>query len=267
MKLIKQILKTVGIVVVVILVILIAAFFLIGDYLIKAGVEKGGSAALGVPVKVSGVHLSVLRGMVTIDGLKVANPPGYKNEYLLELGKGKVAVSLGSLLSDTIHIKEINLNGTKIAIEQKGLASNVKDLLNRMGSKGKPEESKKAEKEAKRAGKKLVVDQLEITNTEAKLVATIGRSTGVNLKLATIQMSNLGADSPLSIAELTSKIFVALIDGVTRQSAGLLPGDVVSGMKGGLGNIKNLGTEEGKKVIEEGSEAIEGIKGLFKPKK
>ena len=58
--------------------------------------------------------------MVTIDGLQVANPPGYKNEYLLELNKGKVAVSLGSLLSDTIHIKEINLDGTKLAIEQKG---------------------------------------------------------------------------------------------------------------------------------------------------
>jgi hypothetical protein len=249
------------------IVILIVVLYLLSGYLLKIGVEKGGSMVLGVPVKVGGVHLSVLRGMVTIDGLKVANPPGYKNEYLLELGHGKVAVSIPSLLKDTIHVKEIKLDGIKIAIEQKGLASNVKDLLNRMESKGKPEESKKAEKEAKRAGKKLVVDQLEITNTEAKLAVVIGRSAGVNLKLATIQMSNLGADSALSVSELTSRIFVALIEGVTRQGAGLLPDDVVSGMKGGLGNIKNLGTEEGKKVIEEGSKAIEGIKGLFKPKK
>jgi hypothetical protein len=261
-------LKSVLIVVVVILLIIIAVFFLIGNSLIKIGIEKGGSMALGVPVKVGSVHLSVLRGMVTIDGLQVANPPGYKNEYLLELNKGKVAVGLGSLLSDTIHIKEINLDGTKLAIEQKGLSSNIKDLLNAM-PKGKPEEAPKpeAKPEAKAPGKKLVVDKLEITNTEAKLAVIVGGGAGVNLKLAPIQMENLGADSPLSVAELTSKIFLALIEGVAKQGAGLLPDDVVSGMKGGLDKVTELGAESGKKIIEEGSKAIEGIKGLFKPKK
>jgi hypothetical protein len=80
-------------------------------------------------------------------------------------------------------------------------------------------------------------------------------------------MENLGADSPLSVAELTSKIFLALIEGVAKQGAGLLPDDVVSGMKGGLDKVTELGAESGKKIIEEGSKAIEGIKGLFKPKK
>ncbi len=258
-------LKSVLIVVVVVLLIIIGVFFLIGNSLIKIGIEKGGSMALGVPVKVGSVHLSVLRGVVTIDGLQVANPPGYKNEYLLELNKGKVAVGLGSLLSDTIHVKEISLDGTKLAIEQKGLSSNIKELLNAM-PKGKPEEPKKPE-EAKTPGKKLVVDKLEITNTEAKLAVIVGGGAGVNLKLAPIQMTNLGADSPLSVAELTSKIFLALIQGVAQQGAGLLPDDVVSGMKGGLGKVTELGSEGGKKVMEEGSKAIEGIKGLFKPKK
>jgi hypothetical protein len=261
-------LKSVLIIIVAVLLIIIAVFFLIGNYLIKIGIEKGGSMALGVPVKVGSVHLSVLRGMVTIDGLKVANPPGYKNEYLLELGHGKVAVSLGSLLKDTIHVKEITLDGTKMDIEQKGLSSNIKDLLNAM-PKGKPEEAPKPEAKAekKAPAKKLVVDKLEITNTEAKLAVMVGKGAGVNLKLAPIQMENLGADSPLSVAELTSKIFIALIQGVAQQGAGLLPEDVVSGMKGGLDKVTELGGEGGKKILEEGSKAIEGIKGLFKPKK
>jgi hypothetical protein len=266
MKAIGKILESVLIAIIVVLVILVAAFFLLGDYLIKVGVEKGGSAALGVPVKVGGVHLSVLRGLVTIDGLQVANPPGYKNEYLLEVGSGRVSVSIPSLLKDTIHVKEITLDGTKLAIEQKGLSSNIKDLLNAM-PKGKPEEPKKPGEEPKKPGKKLVVDKLEITNTEAKLAVMVGEGAGVNLKLAPIKMENLGADSPLSVAELTSKIFVALIQGVAQQGAGLLPDDVVSGMKGGLDKVTELGTESGKKVIEEGTKVIEGIKGLFKPKK
>ena len=270
MKPIKQILKTAGIVVVVILLVLMLAFFLIGDYLIKMGVENGGSIALGVPVKVDSVHLSILRGVVTIDGLQVANPPGYKNEYLLELKSGKVAVSIPSLLKDTIHVREINLDGTKLAIEQKGLSSNVKDLLNAMPKTEKPVEKKpapEAKAEEKKPGKKLVVDKLEITNTEAKLAVMVGEGAGVNLKLVPIKMENLGADSPLSVAELTSKIFVALIEGVAKQGAGLLPDDVVSGMKGGLDKITTLGGEGGKKALKEGSEIIEGIKGLFQKKK
>jgi len=267
MNAIGKILKIVLVVVAVIAVVLVVGFFLIGNSLIKVGIEKGGSMALGVPVKVGNVHLSILRGMVTIDSLQVANPAGYKNEYLLELNKGKVAVSLGSLLSDTIHIKEINLDGTKLAIEQKGLSSNIKDLLNAM-PKSKPQEAPKPEEKPKGPGKKLVVDKLEITNTEAKLAVGIGgQGTGANLKLAPIKMENLGADSPLSMAELTSKIFLALIQGVAQQAVGILPDDVVNGMKGGLNKVTELGSEGGKKILEEGSKAVEGIKGLFKPKK
>lgn len=267
MNAIGKILKSALVVLAVILVVLAAGFFLIGDYLITAGVENGGSAALGVPVKVSGVHLSVLRGVVTIDDLQVANPPGYKNEYMLELGHGKVEVDIRSLLSDTVHIRQINLDGINLAIEQKMLSSNVKDLLGGMKVKGKSAGANKPEAQAKEPGKKLVVDQLDITNTEARLVATMGASGGTNVKLSPIRMSNLGSNRPLSVAELTTKVFAAIIDGVTRQGAGLLPEDVVSGMKGELGKIPELGGEQGRKIIEEGTKAIEGIKGLFKPKK
>ena len=85
--------------------------------------------------------------------------------------------------------------------------------------KGKPEEAKPEEK---KPGKKLVVDKLEITNTEAKLAVIVGVGAGANVKLAPIKMENLGADSPLSVAELTSKIFVALIEGVAQAGGGTL---------------------------------------------
>ena len=80
-------------------------------------------------------------------------------------------------------------------------------------------------------------------------------------------MKNLGADSPLGITELTGKIFVALIEGVAKQGAGILPADLTKGMQSGLGKLTDLGGEGGKQVIEGGTKAIEGIKGLFKPKK
>ncbi len=259
-------LKSILIVVVVILLVLVAAFFLIGDQLIKVGIEKGGSAALGVPVKVSGIHLSVLWGVVTIDNLQVANPPGYKNEYMLELGHGKIEVDISSLLSNTVRIKEIDLDRISLAIEQKGLSSNVKELLAGMKTKTKPAEPQKPVEEPKGPGKKLIVDQLDITNTEAKLVTTMGVSAGANVRLSPIRMSNLGTDKPLSVAELTSRVFLAIIDGVTRQGAGLLPQDIVNGMEGELGKIMDLGSDGGQKIIEEGSKVIEGIKGLFKPK-
>ena len=52
MKAIGKTLKSVLIVIVAVLLIIIGVFFLIGNSLIKIGIEKGGSMALGVPVKV-----------------------------------------------------------------------------------------------------------------------------------------------------------------------------------------------------------------------
>ncbi len=264
MKAVSKTLRVVGLAGIIVLVLLVAAFYLFSGYLLRVGIETAATKALGVGVYVDDVDLSVLGGRVEIEGLVVKNPAGYAHEDLLTLGKGRVAASVGSLLADTVVVKELKLDGIDLVIEQKALSNNLRDVISSIGSKKK--------ETAEPAGKKLQISELEISNirVKVKLLPVPGKADTVTLNLSPIKMSNLGTDRKLSTGILASKIMLAIADGVAEQGVGVLPKEMVSRMKSALGQTIGLGktvAEEGEKLIEDGKEIIEGFKGLLKPKK
>jgi len=249
-------------------VVLVVAFYLFGEGAIKSAVETAASKALGVAVTVEDVDLSILRGRVGIEGLVVKNPSGYANENLLELGEGLVAVNIGSLLGDTVKIREIKLDGAKLTMEQKGLTNNLKEIIDRL--------PKGSEADEQPAGKKLHIDKLEITNTnvKVKLLPVPGKSDTVSMKIGPIVMEDLGSDNKLSVGVLTAKIFSAMATGVAKQGVGVLPDDMVKGIGSGLGTTIDLGTaatKEGQKLLETttdaGKDVLGGLKDLLGGKK
>jgi hypothetical protein len=271
MKTKKIVLNFIVLPLVILLVILIAAFFLVGTSLIKSGVEKAASSALGVPVTIKDIDLSILQGRVSIQGLVVKNPPGYANETLLELGEATVNLDIGSLMSDTVKIQLVKLDDTKLTMEQKGLSNNLKEVLDNL-----PKEEKKAKPTPEEEGKNLLINRLEITSTNVrvKMLPVPGKSDTVSLKIDPITMNNLGTDKKLSIGILTTKVLKAIATGVAKQGAGVLPNDMVKGIGSSLDKATEMGkaaTEEGQKMLEKtkdsGKEAVEGLKGLLGGKK
>jgi hypothetical protein len=267
MKTKKIVLNYIVLPLVILLVVLAATFFFVGSTLIKSGIEKAASSALGVPVTIKSINLSILQGRVSINGLVVKNPPGYANETLLELGEASVNLDTGSLLSDTVKIQLIKLDGTKLTMEQKGLSNNLKEILDKL-----PKEEKKAESKPEEEGKNLHINRLEITNTNVrvKLLPVPGKSDTVSLKLDPIIMNNLGTDQKLRMGILIAKVLKAMAMGIAKQGAGVLPDDMVKGIGSSLDKAAEIGksaAKEGKKALESGKEAVEGIKGLLGGKK
>ena len=66
----------------------------------------GAGGALGVTVRVKDADLSILRAAVGIEGLSIANPPGYKHEHLLKLKECRASAKIGSLLTDTVVLNK-----------------------------------------------------------------------------------------------------------------------------------------------------------------
>ena len=168
-------------------------------------------------------------------------------------------------MQDTVHIKEIKLDGMDLVIEQKGFSNNLQEII-----KALPNE--KEQQGQVPAGKKLVVDDLEITNVrvKVKLLPVPGKADTVTLNLTPIKMTNLGGDNKLDTAKLSAKIMVAITQGIVQQGAGLLPGDMLKTMNSTLGEVTNIGkaaVEEGKKAIESGTGILKGATDLLKPKK
>jgi len=202
----------------------------------------------------------------------IDNPPGYTHDKLLEVDDARIAVSIGSLLGDTVNIKEIMFDGVDVVLEQKDLINNnLQDIIKAI-PKGEPGTKDATEKPAK----KLHIDNLEITNVtvKAKLLPIPGKADTVTLKLNPIRMTDLGSDEKMDVAKLSGKILLAIATGVAEQGAGKLPKGMTDGMKATLSKATELGktaVEESKKLLEEskdkGKELIKGIKGLLPTKK
>jgi uncharacterized protein involved in outer membrane biogenesis len=256
------------IVIVLLIVLGIVVFLIAGNQLIKFEVQKGASSALKVPVTLGSVNLSVLAGKVELQNLVVGNPPGYEIPNLMKLGDGRVAVSLGSLMSDTVDIGYIVLDNVDLSIEQKGFSTNLNDII-----KSLPKSPEEAQAQQAKPGKKLRIKTLEINNVNVtvKLLPIPGKTSEVTLKLAPIKMTDLGSDNKLDVATLSSKILAAIAEGVAQQGAGILPNDITGPLKSELGQAGHLlqGVETeagglGKGIIEQGQKASKGIFGIFK---
>ena len=271
MKKTHKILRIVLLVVIILVVSIVVLINIFGNTALKVGIETAASKTLDVGVSIDKMNFSILGGSVGFEGLVVDNPPGYKFDKLLEVGNAKIVVSIKSLLTDTVDIKEIMFDGVNVVIEQRGVTSNnLKDIINSL-----PESKPEPEDTAKPA-KKLHIDKLQLTNivVKAKLLPVPGKVDTVTIKLDPIIMTDLGGDNKLDVAALSSKILLAIATGVTKQGAGLLPEGMTNDMKAVLGKVTDLGkatTDEGKKLLEEGrntgTQVIKGFKGLLTPKK
>ena len=258
MKTSGGVLKWVLIVIAAVIVLGIVVFLVAGNQLLKIGITKGASSALKVPVELGSINLSVLGGSVKLKDLVVSNPAGYELPTLMKLGGADVKVNIGSLMGDKVEIDHIILDNIEVSIEQKGLSTNLNDILK---SLPKSTEQAPASSEPATPGKKLYIKTLEINNVSvtAKLLPIPGKSSAVTFKIAPIKMTDLGSDTKLDMAALTSKILTAIAEGVAKQGTDLLPSDVTGSLKSGLGKTGEVMQDTGKKL---GS----GIMSIFKKK-
>lgn len=272
MKKVKKMLTIVIVVAAVLLVLLGTGFYLIGEQMIKSQIESAAGKALGVIVSIDDMDLSVFRGKIGIEKLTVQNPPGYNHKNLLKLDSGSVTTSIASLMSDTVNIKQIKLDGLDLVIEQKGLTNNLQQVLTNL-PKQKESETTVPKTESKKKGKALHINELEITNitVQVKLLPLAGKADTVTLKLAPIKMTDIGSDRKINTAELSTKIIQVIAAGITEKGIGVLPKNIINAVRSGLNKSLGMGkdiTGQGRKVIEKGGDIgktiVEGLEGIFK---
>ncbi|MCB2191738.1 MAG: hypothetical protein KQI62_09245 [Deltaproteobacteria bacterium] len=132
------------------------------DSIAKEVMEKAGSEALGVPVRVASVQIQLSEGKATVTGLTVANPPGYSDNSALSFGQVTVQIGEGGEV-----IKQIVAVDPMVRLEQKGESSNLKELQKRaQKSTGGEGEDKKASSEEGEEHK-LNIKLFKVTNAKA----------------------------------------------------------------------------------------------------
>ena len=110
-------LKIAGIVIVVLIVIVVAIPLFFDANSFRPRLESELTAALGRPVRVGNLSLSLLSGSVGADNISIADDPAFSKTAFVEAKSLKVGVELVPLIfSKTLNVTELTLNQPEISL-------------------------------------------------------------------------------------------------------------------------------------------------------
>ena len=215
--------------------ILVAVFGIIGiiivgmslNALVKTGVETMGSKVLGVPVTLKEADISLLSGgkdmRTSLNELIIENPAGYKTDYAFSIPSVHVLVDRNSVLTNTVVIDEIMLDGPVITFESLSLGSNlgnIQDNLKRnTGSESDDGEGEKTEKHAdgEEPEKNVHIKKVTMRNARINLILFDGQKKAIHLSLPDFQLWDIGkASERTSFPKVSAKIFDAIYEVVMK---------------------------------------------------
>ena len=236
----------------ILLVIVVAVVVLLGiglvllDSLARPATEKGVGYATGVPVTVRAMDVSLLLGRVEMKDMTLANPEGYTaGDFLLRTGLFELGVDVGSLLGDTIRVRDFKLDGIELNIEQKLRGSNISVIAGNLKRLQGPQPEQPPSE-----GKKLHVGRVVIRNVVARfyLPAEL-RQEPLVVQVPRIELEDVSSDQPAGVAigELTRRLLTAVLAAVAQKGQGIVPPDMLAGLDQ---NVNELVASAGAKAAE-----------------
>lgn len=258
----KKLIKIAGGLVVV-LAALFAALELSLDKVVLKGVNAAAPAALGVPVTLQDASISLLRGKAALQGLHIGNPEGFKTDGLFDLGSIAVDIDNSTLLSDTIVIKEIAIDGLALTYEKGLLDSNLGALIEQLSAgaekeapeAGEAEEPTEPQDATEKPAKKVVIEKLSITGSRMNFsitgAAALTGGGAIPLPLPPITLTDLGKEKEgITFVEAIQEVLQAIAGaaGTAIAGAGNLVGDAGKAVGEGAMDVGEGAVEAGKAV-------------------
>jgi len=262
----KIILGILGVLVVLLVVLVLVAGAHLGA-LVKAGMEKVGPKVTQTTLTVDSVDVSIPGGTAAINGLVLGNPQGYEAAQCISLGKASISLVPGSIMSDKIVIRSIEVRALEITFEGNPLgANNLSQLMaNVDATSGATGSATNAA--AQKSGKKLEVDDLLITGAKihAKLTGLIQQE--ITLPLPDIHLTGLGTGpGGITAADLTKQVLAEITTGTIQAVASSVTNlgkDAAGAAKGILKNAAG-GVLQNSNVLGQGVDKLKkGLDGLL----
>lgn len=265
---IRFIFKAVLWLIVLLLILLGVGYYYLGS-IVKEAINRYVPEVTGTTAVVEHVDLSLLKGHVEIRGLKIGNPKGYSSNNIFELGKIEVVFLPKSVLTDKIIVNSVLIDGTKVSAELKNLYSldnnvsalqkNVENYLGVSDKKDAPQKTETKQTQPKKsAGKKVIVKDLKINNTEVS-VGFSGHT--VTIPLPNIHKTGIGEEKK---EKTIGEIIADILDIISVESIKAVASGAKDLAKQGLKDAKDLISSGTSSVKENAQNALDGIKGLFK---
>ncbi len=245
-------------------VVLFVTFFW-GGHVIKVSVNTIGSQVLGVPVTLEHARFHPLRGLVSLSGLVVGNPEGFRTKSLFDLTHLEVDIDMRTLFSHPLVINRIEIDTAQITYEMGLRRTNLGVLLESL-----EKEAEEADEQIEGIGevattRGVIIRELVLKDATARVSATSLHGLSAPLTLGTIRLNDLGGEDQ-SIMQISTQIVRALFGVVVNAVAGAgeLLGDGLGAALEGLGNVGGMAVGGARAVTGaagDGARAVTGAVG------
>jgi hypothetical protein len=215
---------------------------------IKGAIETVGPSVLGVPIQVEKVRVNLLTGGVRVKAFSIGNPEGFHTPSMVALDEFKMVISLPSLFTDTVVIKEIVLEGAELTFEKSLTSNNIEALQEQL-----------AQKEDDKAGKKVIVEDFQSKGTRLNVSVTGLKGKQLSLPMPPIHLTDIGKESDgFSPLEFTKEIMGVVSKTVVSvvSSSVDFAGDTLKVISEGAGNTL-------KGISDGAGSVLQGIGNLF----
>jgi len=265
-----KILRRLLLVVVALVLIVVLGVWLCLDSLVATGIEKGATFATGVETKVDKVDASVFAGHFGIEGLSLANPPGFRPEPFFQMKTARAAWQNGSIVSDRIQMDELVLDGVDVSLERTDSGTNYGKILDHLDKLSGGKEEKKPESPESKGGKQLTIKKIEVKNVHVSLhlsgVPLASGSTDLNIPSLVINDFRSDGSTTEIVAQLTKELLKAILHEVVALG-GSLPKDLLKDLDQGLKGLGDSVEGRAKDALKGFEGSLKGVGGIFDKKK
>ena len=226
------------------------------DAIIKQVIEDVGTEVVGTRVSVDSVKFTLQEGRGEIYGLSIGNPPGFSAKNAFEMDEIAVQIEPRSLTGPVIVINEVLVDGARLAAEQKGTSTNLKQLMDGMKStSSEPAPPPSGEPSDIR----LMLEKFAFINSEADVkTEQLGDK---SLKMPDIKMANIGdRETGLTPEQLAGKMMNKIVKQAEKAVKNYLENLVKDAAK------QEVDRRINEKLGAEDREKLEGLKGMLKDK-
>jgi len=254
-------LKKIAIGVVILLVIIAGGvYFLFSnlDSIIKAAIEKYGTAATQADVKLDSVKLSITSGEGSLNGLTVGNPKGFSAPKAIYMGTISVKLDTSSVTGNgPIVIREIVIEKPQVTYEATNTGDSNLQTIQRNtmayagasgtgGSAGSAGSGGSASTSSTGGGnssqeRKVIINDLYVRNGQIGISHALLAGKTLAADLPTIHLSNIGKDkggaSPAEVAQQVLGSITASASKVASADLTKQLGTLKDSLGGGAGNI------------------------------
>lgn len=242
----KMIKRTIVGLLVLLVLGLVGVYFTLNT-IVASEIESAATDALGVETTVEAVNIGLFKGQSSLRDLEIDNPPGYEGKFLV-LKSALLGVSLGTIFSDLIDVKEVSIEGISLDLVERLKESNIGTILSNANN-DPSDASASGEPSSGDSGsdggddQKFIIDLVSVKDIEIKVAVepVTSERQPTTIKIDEIVIHDIGRkENGVTLDELSAILVRSIVGSAVKAAPGQIPSLLMTTMEGGLSSLTHF---------------------------